>query len=88
MEDMFLRLDKEIASILNYLDNICWKRKLFNVPDCVIMSCSNAEHRFFEDRKIPFGVFFNVITDLNVYLKNIYKKNVRLVDTIINYQVY
>ena len=91
VEDMYMKLDKEIASLLNYLDKTVGKDKylLFLTAD------HGGAHnpQFLKDKKIPAGISFNVTADLNQYLKEVYKnamkgKNVKLVDTILNYQVF
>ena len=91
VEDMYMKLDKEIASLLNYLDKTVGKDKylLFLTAD------HGGAHnpQFLKDKKIPAGISFNVTADLNQYLKEVYKnamkgKDVKIVDTILNYQVF
>jgi len=86
MEDMYMRLDKEIADFLDYLDK--------NVGRGQYLLFLTADHggahnpQYLKDKKIPAGIAFNLTDDLNNYLKGVYKKDVKLVSTILNYQVY
>ena len=86
LEDMYIKLDKEIASFLSYLDHSVGKGNylLFLTAD------HGGAHnpKFLADRKVPAGISFNVTADLNQYLKDELKTNAKLVDTILNYQVY
>src|SRR6202000_2830433 len=86
MEDMFLRLDQEIASFLNYLDSKVGKGNylLFLTAD------HGAAHNttFLSDLDVPTGnITGNFLPDLNTYLKGKFGK-----DTIVknsqNYQLY
>jgi predicted AlkP superfamily pyrophosphatase or phosphodiesterase len=85
IEDMYLRLDKEIASFLNYLDKSLGKGNylLFLTAD------HGGAHnpQFLKDKNVPAGVWFNVVADLNMYLKEQFKKE-QLVRDIMNYQVF
>ncbi len=87
MEDMYIKLDSELASFLSYLDK--------TVGQGNYLFFLTADHggahnpKFLTDNKIPAGVAFNTVAaHLNQYLKEIYKKDVRFVDTFLNYQVY
>ena len=86
LEDMYVRLDKELAEFLNYLDKRAGRGQylLFLTAD------HGGAHnpQFLKDKNIPAGVAFNLTDDLNNYLKDVYKKDVKLVSTIMNYQVY
>ncbi len=86
LEDMYMRLDKELAEFLNYLDKHVGRGQylLFLTAD------HGGAHnpQFLKDKNIPAGVAFNLTDDLNNYLKDVYKKDVKLVSTIMNYQVY
>ena len=91
MEDMYVKLDKEIASMLRYLDRSVGKGNylLFMTAD------HGGAHnpQFLKDKKIPGGISFNVTADLNQYLQDVFKnemkgKDVKLVASILNYQVF
>jgi len=91
MEDLYLKLDKEIASFLNYLDKEVGKGNylLFLTAD------HGAAHNplFLKDKKIPAGIAFSITTDLNNYLQEVYKKamggkDINLVNSIVNGQVF
>ena len=84
-EDIYMRLDREIADFMNYLDK--------NVGKGQYLMFLTADHggahnpQFLKDKSIPAGIAFNLTDDLNKYLKDVYKKDVKLVDAIVNYQV-
>ena len=86
VEDMYIKLDNEIAALLKYLDQSVGRGNylLFLTAD------HGGAHnpQFLKDKKIPAGIAFNVTADLNQYLRDIYKKDVKLVDTILSYQVF
>ncbi len=86
LEDMYIKLDKEIASFLHYLDNTVGRDNylLFLTAD------HGAAHnpKYLTDRKVPAGISFNLSADLNAYLRDAFKTDAKLVDTILNYQVY
>jgi len=86
VEDMYLRLDKQIASFLNYLDASIGKGNYLFFLTADHGGAHNPQ--FLADKKIPSGVSFNFTTDLNQYLKEVYKKDVRLIDTVMNYQIF
>ncbi len=85
VEDMYLRLDKEIESFLAYLDR--------NVGRGNYLFFLTADHggahnpKFLTDKKIPAGIGFNLTADLNSYLKDEFKKD-SLIRGIVNYQVF
>ena len=83
---MYLRLDKEIAAFLTYLDHTVGKGNylLFLTAD------HGAAHnpQYLKDRNIPAGSWFNVSADLNSYLKDQFKKDSPLVKGVVNYQVF
>jgi len=85
-EDMYLRLDQEIAEFLHYLDKTYGK-------DCYLLFLT-ADHagahnpEFLKSNKIPAGISFNLTSDLNRYLQDEFKTPGRMVDTILNYEVY
>ena len=90
LEDMYIKLDKEIAAWLAYLDKTVGKGNylLFLTAD------HGGAHnpQFLKDKHVPAGISFNVTADLNQYLKEAFKgamkgKDIKLVDTIDNYQV-
>jgi predicted AlkP superfamily pyrophosphatase or phosphodiesterase len=85
IEDMYLRLDKEIATFLHYLDASVGEGNylLFLTAD------HGAAHnpQFLKDRKIPGGIAFNLTADLNMYLKEQFGTP-SLVRNILNYQVF
>lgn len=85
IEDMYLRLDKEIASFLRYLDMSVGEGNyiLFLTAD------HGAAHntQFLADNKIPGGIAYNVTADLNMFLKEQFGKE-HLVRSILNYQVF
>lgn len=85
-EDMYLRLDQEIADFLHYLDKTYGQ-------DCYLLFLT-ADHagahnpEFLKSNKIPAGISFNLTSDLNRYLQDEFKTPDRMVDTILNYEVY
>jgi predicted AlkP superfamily pyrophosphatase or phosphodiesterase len=85
LEDMYLRLDKEIDSFLCFLD------KSFGRSNYLFFL--TADHggahnpKFLNDHKIPAGIAFNLTADLNSYLRDQFKKD-SLVRGIVNYQVF
>ena len=85
VEDMYLRLDKEIAAFLNYLDKSVGKGNylLFLTAD------HGGAHnpQFLKDKNVPAGIWFNVLADLNMYLKEQFNKD-SIVNNILNYQVF
>ena len=85
VEDMYLRLDKEIASFLCYLDRTVGKDNylLFLTAD------HGGAHnpQFLKDNNVPGGIWFNVQADLNMYLKEQFKKD-SIINSILNYQVF
>ena len=86
LEDMYIKLDQEIASFLKYLDKTVGKDNylLFLTAD------HGGAHnpQFLKDKKIPAGISFNLTDDLNQYLKDLFKKDVKYVNSVLNYQVY
>lgn len=86
LEDMYIKLDKEIASFLTYLDQTVGQGNYLLFLTADHGAAHNPE--FLKDKKIPAGISFNVTADINQYLKDMYKKDVKLVDTILNYQVF
>ncbi len=85
-EDMYIKLDKEIAAFLDNLDRDIGRGNylLFLTAD------HGGAHnpQYMKDKHIPAGIAFNVTDDLNNYLKGVYKKDVKLVSSIMNYQVF
>lgn len=74
MQDMFLRLDREIATMLSYLD------KTYGVGNYLLFL--TADHggshnqQFLKDMNISAGVFSKSVTsELNAYLKSKYNKD-------------
>jgi predicted AlkP superfamily pyrophosphatase or phosphodiesterase len=86
MEDMYLRLDKEIASFLSYLDKTVGNGNyvLFLTAD----HGGSHNPQFLVDNKIPAGISFNLTADLNNYLKGEFGTDSPFVRGIINYQVF
>jgi predicted AlkP superfamily pyrophosphatase or phosphodiesterase len=86
MEDMYLRLDKDLADFFSYLDNTVGKGNylLFLTAD------HGAAHnpKFLIDNNIPAGIAMNVAADLNNYLKTEFKTDSPLVRGVMNYQVF
>jgi predicted AlkP superfamily pyrophosphatase or phosphodiesterase len=86
LEDMYLRLDKEIADFLSYLD-----AKVGKGDYLLFMSADHgAAHNatYLSDLDVPAGVFYvNVISDLNTYLKGKFGKDSLIANTQ-NYQLY
>ncbi len=86
-EDCFLRLDKEIGSFLNFLDEKIGKGQYL-----VFLTADHGAANvpaFLNDHKIPAGNFDSdkVAEELNKYLNTIFNTN-NLVTGILNYQVY
>lgn len=86
VEDMYLRLDKELALFLNFLDDAVGSDNylLFLTAD------HGAAHneRFLTDEDVPSGLLSaNMQTDLNTYLKSNFGKD-SLVSYMTNYQLY
>jgi predicted AlkP superfamily pyrophosphatase or phosphodiesterase len=86
IEDTYLRLDQQLADFFTYLDRTVGKGNylLFLTAD------HGAAHnpQFLKDRNIPGGAWFNVMADLNSYLKDQFKKDSPMVRSMTNYQVY
>ncbi|MBI2257682.1 MAG: alkaline phosphatase family protein [Flavobacteriia bacterium] len=87
IEDMYLRLDKEIEKLLNYLEKNIGKNQfiLFLTADHAVVPVP----QYLVDKKMPGGyVFMNTIKeDLNQLLKNEFQTE-RLVEEIENNNVY
>ncbi|MDR3679358.1 MAG: alkaline phosphatase family protein [Flavipsychrobacter sp.] len=87
IEDMYLRLDKEIADYLNYLDAKVGKGNylLFLSAD------HGAAHNttYLSDLDVPSGIFKTnmVLDDMNAYLKGKFGKD-SLIANALNYQLY
>ncbi len=86
LEDMYMRLDKDLAELLGYLDKKVGRGNYLFFLTADHGGAHNPQ--FLKDKNIPAGVAFNLTDDLNNYLKGVYKKDVKLVSTIMNYQVY
>ncbi len=85
IEDMYLRLDRDIAEFLKYLDRRFGKNNYLFFLTADHAGAHNAV--FLQDLDIPAGVMYvNTTNDLNDYLKKEYKKD-SLVLGIVNYQV-
>jgi len=86
LEDMYLRLDQEIAAFLNYLDQ--------SVGEGNYLLFLTADHggahnpQFLKDHKIPAGIWMNLTADLNMFLKEQFITDSPIVSGIMNYQVY
>ncbi len=86
LEDMYLRLDKEIESFLNYLDAKVGKGNYLLFMSADHGAAHNAT--YLSDLDVPSGVFYiNVMGDLNTYLKSKFGKD-SLVANTQNYQLY
>lgn len=86
LEDMYLRLDKEIAEFLNYLDAKVGKGNYLLFMSADHGAAHNAT--YLSDLDIPSGVFYvNAISDLNTYLKGKFGKDSIIANTQ-NYQLY
>jgi predicted AlkP superfamily pyrophosphatase or phosphodiesterase len=85
-EDMYLRLDQEIAAFLKYLDNMVGAGNYLFFLTADHAGAHNPQ--FLADNKIPAGVSINFTADLNRYLQDLFKKNVTFVNAVTNYQVY
>ena len=85
LEDMYIRLDKDIAAFLDYMDREYGK-------DNYLFFLS-ADHggahspQYLKDRKIPAGLCYNLAAELNVYLREQFSTDANLVNSILNYQV-
>ncbi len=85
-EDLYLRLDREIADLLNYLDKQYGRNNYLFFLTADHGGAHNAE--FLADKDIPAGVFYvNTAADLNVALKAQFGKD-SIVNGIVNYQVF
>lgn len=87
VEDIYLRLDKELANLLNYLD-----RHVGEGDYTVFLTADHgAAHnpQYLRDIKMYAGITSDkaMASELNAYLGKKFKAGA-LVDTIINYQVY
>lgn len=87
IEDIFLRFDKNIAEIINYLDTYTGKGNYFLFITADHGAAHN--HLFMHDNKIPAGIFnSDVVRDsLKSHLKNKYNTE-DLIMELINQQVY
>ncbi len=86
IEDMYLRLDNELDSFLTYLDHTVG---LGNYLFFLTADHGGAHNpQFLLNSKIPAGISFNLTSDLNMYLKEQFKKDSPLVRGIVNYQVF
>ena len=85
-EDMFVRLDGELASFFKYLDETVGRGNylLFLTAD------HGAAHnpQYLLSKNIPAGIWHNASADLNSYLQEQFKSPVPLVTAIANYQVF
>ena len=86
VEDMYLRLDKEIADFLSYLDATVGKGNYVFFLTADHGAAHNPQYLMDED--VPAGFLDKGIqTDLNTYLKGKYGKD-SLVANFTNYQLY
>lgn len=87
-EDTYLRLDRDLASFLNYLDKNVGKGNylLFLTADHGAMN--NA--RYLQDRRIPAGSWSGdeAADSLNKRLSEAFATDAKLVREVMNYQVY
>ena len=86
IEDMYLRLDKEIADFIAYLDNTVGRGNYIFFLTADHAGAHNPN--FLKDRKIPAGTSFNIADDLNAYLRDEFKTPEKLVTSVMNYQVF
>ena len=85
-EDLYLRLDREIAGLLNYLDKQYGRNNYLFFLTADHGGAHNAE--FLADKDVPAGVFYvNTTADLNASLKTQFGKD-SIVNGIVNYQVF
>jgi predicted AlkP superfamily pyrophosphatase or phosphodiesterase len=86
IEDCYLRLDRDLADFLKFLDKKVGKNNytLFISAD---HACAHNA-KFLQDNRIPSGIFNDneICKNLNYFLKNIYEKE-NIVKTLNNYQV-
>ena len=86
MEDCYLRLDKDIAAFIEYLDGRFGKDNYLFFLTADHGGAHNAA--FLSDMDIPAGVFYaNTASDLNDYLKGQFGAD-SIVRGIVNYQVF
>jgi len=86
IEDMYLRLDRDIAEFLKYLDARYGKNGYLLFMTADHGGAHNAN--FLQDKDIPAGVVnINTTPDLNTYLNGLYGKD-SIVMGIVNYQVF
>jgi predicted AlkP superfamily pyrophosphatase or phosphodiesterase len=85
IEDAYLRLDREVAALLQYLDKRYGRDNYLFFLTADHGGAHNAE--FLADKDVPAGVFYvNTASDLNAYLKGMFGKD-SIVNGIVNYQV-
>ncbi|HXS36729.1 MAG TPA: alkaline phosphatase PafA [Flavipsychrobacter sp.] len=86
VEDMYLRLDKEIAAFLDYLDNTVGRGNYTVFLTADHGAAHNA--KFLTDLDVPAGSLSgDMQADLNSYLKKEFNKD-SIIDVIMNYQIY
>jgi arylsulfatase A-like enzyme len=85
-EDLYLRLDKQLGDLLDFLDNKVGKNEYL-----VFLSADHgAAHvpQFLRDNKIPSGSFYsNVIDSLNASLEKQFGRS-KMISKFMNYQLY
>ncbi len=86
IEDMYLRLDQEIASFLKYLDKTVGKDNYLFFLTADHAGAHNAV--YLEDLDVPAGVLnIGIVPEMNAYLKSKFGKD-SIVNTILNNQVF
>lgn len=85
-EDMYLRLDQELAAFLQYLDQTVGRGNYLFFLTADHAGAHNPA--WLKSVNVPAGISFNVTPDLNRYLQDEFHTGEKLVDTVLNYQVY
>ena len=83
---MYLRLDEQIADFIRYLDQTLGKDNYLLFLTADHAGAHNPE--FLKSKNIPAGISFNFSSDLNRYLQDEFKSSQRIIDTILNNQVF
>ncbi len=86
VEDMYVRLDIQIADFMSFLDKIYGRGNYLFFLTADHGGAHNPQ--FLKDHNIPAGAGPNVTANLNSYLKDEFKKDSPLVRGVVNYQVF
>jgi len=86
VEDAYLRLDREIASFLEYLDRTVGEGNYLMFLTADHAGAHNPQ--FLKDHGVPAGIWADMTRELNGYLSERYASDSPLVRSIMNYQVF